>query len=278
MVYKNYGLFTSRKSSTLINKGKNLRIVPHPNIGKIMKRVLHIIILATGTFCSCNNPSIEQKKQNLKQIEHHVDHEANISDQKINTASTVKAIDERKSNTTIKFNDLTVSIQDLAIFDPDKMDRIQGDTVEIEVEIGESIEGSFISILGDHISDLRVEQSYETSATIMNEGPHCDLIEWKHFNSVWKSLKQNANGQYLSAEYTADERTIFPEVSMDDLKQKVKEQCGEEWFKLLVKVKSPTEYPCAIGISRYFLRITGIQKDNGKKVTKLIVFKTPMGC
>ncbi len=92
------------------------------------------------------------------------------------------------------------------------------------------------------------------------------------------TLKQNANGQFLSAEYTEDERTIFPEVFIDDLKQKVKEQCGEEWVKLLVKVKSPTEYPSAIGISRYFLRITGIQKDNGKKVTKLIVFKTPMGC
>ncbi|HAK31783.1 MAG TPA: hypothetical protein DCO90_21685 [Sphingobacterium sp.] len=65
---------------------------------------------------------------------------------------------------------------------------------------------------------------------------------------------------------------------MDELKQKVKEQCGEEWFKLLTKVKSPSEYPSAVGISRYFLRIACRLKDNGKKVTKLIIIKTPMGC
>ncbi|WP_286769580.1 hypothetical protein [Sphingobacterium sp. 40-24] len=65
---------------------------------------------------------------------------------------------------------------------------------------------------------------------------------------------------------------------MDELKQKVKEQCGEEWFKLLTKVKSPSEYPSGVGISRYFLRIACRLKDNGKKVTKLIIIKTPMGC
>jgi len=243
-----------------------------------MKRRLAFIILATGTFCSCNIPVMQQQQQNLKQTEHHVDREANVPDQQIDTISTAKAMNETKSNTTIKFNDLVVSIQDLAIFNPEKLDSVQRDTIEVEAEVGESIEGSSISILSDHISDLRVEQRYETSATIMNEGPHCDLTEWKHFNSGWKSLKQNANGQFSCAEYTDEERTIFPGVSMEELKQKVKEQCGEEWVKLLVKVNSPTEYPCAIGISRYFLRITGIRKDSGKKTTKLIVLKTPMGC
>lgn len=243
-----------------------------------MKRRLAFIILATGTFCSCNRAVMQQQKQNLKQTEHHVDRESNVPDQQIDTISTAKAMNETKSNTTIKFNDLVVSIQDLAIFNPEKLDSVQRDTIEVEAEVGESIEGSSISILSDHISDLRVEQRYETSATIMNEGPHCDLTEWKHFSSGWKSLKQNANGQFLCAEYTDEERTIFPGVSMEELKQKAKEQCGEEWVKLLVKVKSPTEYPCAIGISRYFLRITGIRKDSGKKTTKLIVLKTPMGC
>ncbi len=278
MVYKNYYLFTSKRSSTLTTKGKTHYIFPYIDIGKVMKRRLPFIILATGTFWSCDTPIIQQQKQNLKQTGHHVDREVNISDRQIDTVATAEAVNETKSNTTIKFNDLVVSIQDLAIFNPEKLDSVQRDTIEVEAEVGESIEGSSISILSDHISDFRVEQSYETSATIMNEGPHCDLIEWKHFNSGWKSLRQNANGRFLCAEYTEGERTIFPGVSMEELKQKVKEQCGEEWVKLLVKVKSPTEYPCAIGISRYFLRITGFRKDSGKKTTKLIVLKTPMGC
>ncbi|HAU53356.1 hypothetical protein I6I97_20655 [Sphingobacterium multivorum] len=201
-----------------------------------------------------------------------------ISRQQIDTVPASHTTNEVKTTTSIKFNEFVVSIQGMAIFDPERMDRLQRDTVEIEAEVGESIEGTYISILSDQVRDLKVEQRYETSVTIMNEGPHCDLTEWKHFNSDWKPLKQNGNGLFLSEEYTDQDHRTFPSVSMDELKQKVKEQCGEEWFKLLAKVKSPSEYPSAVGISRYFLRIACRLKDNGKKVTKLIIIKTPMGC
>ena len=65
---------------------------------------------------------------------------------------------------------------------------------------------------------------------------------------------------------------------MDDLREIAAENCGESWSELLENVKKPTEYPSAVGISRYFLRITGKRKDNGQTVTKMIIIETPMGC
>jgi hypothetical protein len=63
----------------------------------------------------------------------------------------------------------------------------------------------------------------------------------------------------------------FPKISINDLKQKVKDKCGDEWFKLVEKIKAPTEYPSRVGISRYYLKVTGQRKDNRQTVTKLII-------
>ncbi|MGE8290064.1 MAG: hypothetical protein ACN6ON_00230, partial [Sphingobacterium sp.] len=102
--------------------------------------------------------------------------------------SAVHGTNESNTITKIKFNEFVIAINGMAIFEAEKMDRIQKDTVEIEAEVGETIEGRPISIVSEQLSSLNIEQRYETSITIMNEGPHCDLIDWKHFNSDWKSL------------------------------------------------------------------------------------------
>ena len=112
----------------------------------------------------------------------------------------------------------------------------------------------------------------------MNEGPHCDLTDWKHYYSDYKLLKTNSTGQFICDKYSEEEYEKFPKISIEDLKQKVKEQCGDEWLKLIEKVKIPTEYPSGVSISRYYLRVTGKRKDNGKTVRKLIFIETPMGC
>ena len=112
----------------------------------------------------------------------------------------------------------------------------------------------------------------------MNEGPHCDLTDWKHFYSDWNKLQTNKKGQFICNKYNEMEYEKFPKISIEDLKQEVKEKCGEEWIKLVEKVTIPTEYPSGVNISRYYFQITGQRKDNGQTVTKLIVIVTPMGC
>lgn len=207
----------------------------------------------------------------------------NIPNQTIKEATFTNDVEEVDTITTIKFDELSVSINRLIIYDEDKkIDQIQKDTVEIYAQLGETIEGQLksgrVTISSDQLTGLTVEQRYETSVTIMNEGPHCDLTDWKHFYSEWKRLKANNSGQFICDKYSEKEYEKFPKISIDDLKQKVKDQCGDEWLKLVEKVKTPTEYPSGVGISRYYLKVTGQRKDNGQTVTKFIIIETPMGC
>ena len=235
-----------------------------------------ISILTLTLLCSCNNSST--KKTVETQHDTIVSDTTSILNQTSN-ASKFTNEEEVDIITTIKFNEFSISINRLIIYDEDKkIDQIQKDTVEIYPELGETIEGQLISITGDRLTGLTIEQRYETSVTIMNEGPHCDLTDRKHIYTDWKQLQKNNSGQFICEKYSEKEYKKFPKISIDELKQKVKEQCGDDWYKLIEKVKIPTEYPSGVGISRYYLRVTGKRKDNGQIVTKLIIFESPMGC
>ncbi len=180
---------------------------------------------------------------------------------------------------TLKFNELSISIYNFSTDrEGGEADQIQGDTVEIYAELGETIEGQLISVSSDQLTDLQVEQRYETSVTIMNEGPHCDLKDWKHFYSEWNKLQVNSEGEFTCDEYTEKESEKFPKISINDLKQTVKEKCSEGWLELIENIKKPTEYPSGVTISRYYLRVSGQRKNNGQTVTKLIIIEMPMGC
>ncbi len=111
----------------------------------------------------------------------------------------------------------------------------------------------------------------------MDEGPHLDLTGWKHYTSPWKTMEKEKDGGYIFKEYTERDRTLFPEISIEELHTEVKKYADQYWYQLIRNIKSVTTYPASVGISRYFIRVT-TRKDNGKKVTRLIIFENPMGC
>jgi hypothetical protein len=112
----------------------------------------------------------------------------------------------------------------------------------------------------------------------MKEGPHCDLTDWKHFYSDWKRIEPTSDGQYISDSYSEKEKKIFPNISIQDLKKEVKNQCGEDWFQLVDSIKNPNDYPSGVSISRYYLKIIGKNKYTNSIVTKIIVIENQMGC
>jgi len=235
-------------------------------------------ILTLTILCSFNKSSTY--KTIATQNDSIVIDTTSISNQTNNPVTHINAEEEVVDTiTTIKFNELSISINRLIIYDEDKrIEQIHKDTVEIYAEYGETIEGQLISISSEQLTALTVEQRYETSVTIMDEGPHCDLTDWKHFYSDWKRLQAINSRQFICNKYSEKDHKKFPKISIDDLKQRVKVQCGDEWLKLVEKVKTSTEYPSRVGISRYYLKVSGRNKENGQTVTKLIIIETPLGC
>ena len=175
--------------------------------------------------------------------------------------------------TKITLPEMTITI-DSFIYNKGTTQGRQVDSMFIVMEPGEMIEGKKIMITSN-ITGLSVEQQYETSITISNEGPHCDLKNWKHYYSGWTALNRSGQNSFVVDDYNMNERKKFISINIDELKEKVRVQCGEFWKTLIRNIKTPNDHPASVAISRYFLKITGVQQ--GKPVSRILVFESPMG-
>lgn len=175
----------------------------------------------------------------------------------------------------IKFDEFSVEIDSLYIWQEEEFATTQQDTAEVFLELGEEIEGQTLKINQFNKGNLRVYQRFENSVTIMAEGPHCDLTEWLHYDSEWQELPIS-KGEFLTESYTMEERQLFHEITMEELREIVRERCGDGWAAQIKDVNSPTEFPSGVGTSRIFLRF--VLEGNGKPVEKVISFIIPMGC
>ncbi|UIR56891.1 hypothetical protein LZQ00_03500 [Sphingobacterium sp. SRCM116780] len=251
----------------------------HNNINKQLKNSFKLIspVFSLLLLIGCNNSSVSKKeviiqkdrvvRDTIKLNGIQRKYEPNTVEQ---TADTIA---------TISFPNLQVAINRLVVMEQSSQpNKDPSDSLILSVDLGESIEGQQISLSSDKFTDLKVEQSYETSVTIMNEGPHCDLLDWKHYTSAWKLLSKNNDGQFIGASYGDKETQYFPEVSTEELKKAIQLHCGTDWHDLLENIKSIHDYPSAVGISRYFLRITGRDKKTGQEMQKMIILENPMGC
>jgi hypothetical protein len=233
---------------------------------------LYFLIIAL--FTSCNGPiSINSAKEIGKDsmgLLEQTDSGSSASESELFDADTIALIE---------FKEISIFINRLKIYDEDNIISTNGtDSVLINAELGEKFEGQIISYKSEILTDIIIEQRYQTSVTIMKEGPHCDLTDWKHFYSDWKRLEPTSDGQYISDSYSEKEQKIFPNISIEDLKKELKNQCGEDWFQLVDSIKNPNDYPSGVSISRYYLKITGKHKDTNSIVTKIIVIENQMGC
>lgn len=194
------------------------------------------------------------------------------------TFSTLEAVKYQELATTIRFNEFRLDIHNFSTFDEEDLQgKVETDTVTISSDIGEDLSRSTL-IISDELTSVTVEQRYETSVTIMNEGPHCDMTEWKHYTSKWKTLPSKGKNIFECLKYSDKEQEKFPEVTLEEFKEAVKKYCGDLGTQQIKNVKSPTDYPGGVGISTMYIRISGTEKTTGKAVLKYLVFDIPMGC
>jgi len=154
---------------------------------------------------------------------------------------------------------------------PQKMTISNAKIQTIQIELGEEIE----SILIHGVGKYKVFLQTETSLTVMDEGPHIDLINWKHGKSEFVELKIKDN-EFLFVDLSKD--VDFPKFTNMELVKAVTKEAGKRWGKLAKKCKTGNTDPCAIGPSKFIFKI---QKEEAKdKFIDLgqIEFVPPMGC
>lgn len=237
----------------------------------------NIILIFTILLFGCG----EDKKTSTNKNEQ----EPSSIIEEVNTSITVNEIagskteNEPQSNDNllkIRFEEFSIEIDSVKVWDEEgKLKEQQKDTAKIHLELGQTIEGQILKVNVIKNGEIRIYQRFENSVTVMNEGPHCDLTEWKHYNSDWKELKIE-NGQFLTDSYSEEDWEKFIEIDITELREAVREQCGDGWAEHVKNVKSPTDYPYGVSTSRIFFKITFSEQDT--VIEKIVSFEIPMGC
>jgi hypothetical protein len=241
-----------------------------------MKYIINLtILLAIFILFSCNDNQNTLNKKKIKQPAE----STNQSDTENLTKNENINNNPNDSICLISFEEFSIQIPNFHYESlPNTPNPIQADIFWITAELGEVFEDRIIYINSDNVDDLLVEESYETSLTIMDEGPHCDLTEWEHYIDNWRPLYKNHLEEYPLYNYDEKESQKFPNVSIQQIQAAVEKHCGIEWANKIKTIHSPTEYPAGVSISRYYIRISGIRKDNGLPFQKTLVINSPMGC
>ncbi len=156
-------------------------------------------------------------------------------------------------------------------------------TIIIDLDLGESEAMTFVLVPATYYK-LKVEQQYETSLTVMAEGPHVDLTNWKHYTSPWEALKPAKKNTFISQPVEI-EKPEFPKVVTDEIVEAVTavvkawgdDDAGAEWIELAKQCKSADEYPCAVSVNQIRLKISALV-DGVWEEALVIRINVPMGC
>ena len=123
---------------------------------------------------------------------------------------------------------------------------------------------------------LKVEQRYETSLSILNEGPHLDLINWKHFISDWVEVPAIGTGVHRSLLISEKESSQFPNIEFSDLIKEIKRK-DPKWLHVIGNVRSIREYPFSVYVSTLTFRIS-LLIDNKWVPIHSVHCRRPTGC
>jgi len=111
----------------------------------------------------------------------------------------------------IKFNDIVIFIE------KENESLTFMDTANLDLDLGETIQGQTFHIIKSGLRDIKVEQQYETSLSISNEGPHLDLFDWKHFTSDWSELVPIDKDKYKAISYSENDQEKFHDFTEKEL-------------------------------------------------------------
>lgn len=149
-----------------------------------------------------------------------------------------------------------------------------------DLGLGEDLDDQEVTLnLADHSVDYRMFQRYRTSMSISNEGPHLDLVDWRHFDSPWSQLPSLSPRRFRTLRSDQMDSGKFPPTTQSEILDEVRRHVGTDspFLDLVKTCHGPNDAPCWVGISSiYFL----IQKQVGGRWIHigLVEFRLPMGC
>ncbi len=155
-----------------------------------------------------------------------------------------------------------------------------GATTVVDLDLAESVDSQEVTLNFREDHEYRVLQRYRTSMSISMEGPHLDLIDWRHFDSSWKSLKALSSKRFRMLATNQMQSWKFPPTTNAEIVAEVRKHVGTDWSEIVEVAKrcgSPSDGACFVSISSIYLRVQKRVRAGWIDVG-LIELRIPMGC
>jgi len=167
-------------------------------------------------------------------------------------------------------------------------DHFGGWTVEsgqasarINLELGDTIESAMVEVVPrvDDDRDLALQYQIETSMTIMDDGPHIDLVDWKHYTSDWINLQRIDARRFRlpKIESNYELASQFPTYTVDELYEAAMAAGGHRWADLAREWPRPEDGRVGVGISTVRIRVVA-HEPGGMETLFTLHISVPMGC
>lgn len=150
----------------------------------------------------------------------------------------------------------------------------------IDLALGENVDNQEVTLnFPDNSVEYRMFQRYRTSMSISNEGPHLDLINWRHFDSPWSRLHSVSPRRFRTLRSEQMESFKFPLTTKSQILKEVRRHVGDNspYLEVVKTCRGPNDGACLVAISSIYLRIQ--KRIRGRWIEiGLVEFRLPMGC
>jgi len=183
-----------------------------------------------------------------------------------------------KPITQIRFPEFSLAVLDYDV-EPEEQKRLIQNTkpaVHLASIPGELPEGRKIIITNMQAVIYKLEARYETGIFVTDNGVTCDLSYWKTYLSPLKTLQKIKKSNFVFPVYTNTEKQKFCEINLTEVKEEVKNNCGDPFYELIRNNNALNQGASEVAIFRYTLKISGRVLKTGKSFSKLIYFDIPV--
>lgn len=151
----------------------------------------------------------------------------------------------------------------------------------IDLDLAENVDGQKATLhFPGSSASYRILQRYRTSMSVEAEGPHLDLVDWRHFDSPWTPLESLGANRFRTLRSEQMDDSKFPKTTKSEIIKEVRRRVGKDWPEIVEWVEScngPDDGACIVTISSIYLRIQK-KVDHRWINVGLVEIRIPMGC
>jgi hypothetical protein len=157
-----------------------------------------------------------------------------------------------------------------------------------DLHLGESTEGAVLRLIEEGqaaTGRYRAWVQFQSSLSISNEGPHLDLLHWKHCTSDWGRLAEISATTFLVPHAPEDLGSCLESAGVGEIRRAVRAEArihglpisDQKWVSLLDDVQRAGDAPTYVAPSALRLRVERLDAGEWVEVTTVEV-RIPMGC